>query len=507
MKFDFTRRSFLRTTALGSAALALGTAAKGQPAKLPRKPNLLIFLPDQQRPDTIACYGGPTNYAPNLSKFATQSTVFHQVYVTHPVCTSSRSSLMTGTWPHENHCTQNWAELDPKFLCFPELMSDRDYRCAYMGKWHLGDELNMQHGFSEWVSIMDEFHKTFNKVRDPNAISDYSKFLFEKGLKPAGQQQRFFGKKFITKLPIELGRPKFLEIKACDFLERHKNDPFVLFVMFLEPHPPYSGPLNEEHPLTEKDLDPAANHIFGADMPLRYRMRQQWDAERFGKSTHDYLKVKQRYLGLVTQVDRSIGAILEKLETLGLADNTIVIHTSDHGDMMGAHRLFEKCVMFEEAVRVPYLVRMPNQRRTASISQPISHIDLVPTFLDLLGQKPHEQCVGKSRVPLLRGESMPPQTVFIEWAPDFYGKNPKAHGLGTPEEIKRAANETTRTAITPEGWKICLRDVDKNELYNLRADPREMQNLYGRTNQKEMIAKLTGEIHQWQGRAGDTIKV
>jgi arylsulfatase A-like enzyme len=115
--------------------------------------------------------------------------------------------------------------------------------------------------------------------------------------------------------------------------------------------------------------------------------------------------------------------------------------------------------------------------------------------------------VGKSRVPLLRGESMPHETVFIEWAPDFYGKNPKAHGLGKPEEIKRAANETTRTAITPEGWKICLRDVDKNELYNLRADPREMQNLYDRTDQKEVIAKLTGEIHQWQERAGDTIKV
>ena len=354
---------------------------------------------------------------------------------------------------------------------------------------------------------MDDFQKTFNVVRDRNAISDYSKFLFSKGVKPEGEEQRFFGKKFITKLPIELGRPKFLELKTCDFLERHKADPFVLFVAFLEPHPPYRGPLDQEHPLSEKDLDPTANHFFGSEMPLRYRMRQQWDEHRFGKSAHDYLKVKQRYLGLVTQVDRSIGAILEKLETLGLADNTIVAHTSDHGDMMGAHRLFEKCLMFEEAVRVPYLVRMPNQRRTVSVSQPLSHIDLMPTIVDLLGEKPHEQCVGKSRAPLLRGESMPAETVFMQWAPDLYGKNPKATGLGKPEEIKRAANESTRAAITPDGWKICLRDVDKNELYNLRADPRELQNLYYRTDQKEVIAKLTGEIHQWQERGGDTLKV
>jgi hypothetical protein len=84
---------------------------------------------------------------------------------------------------------------------------------------------------------------------------------------------------------------------------------------------------------------------------------------------------------------------------------------------------------------------------------------------------------------------------------------PKAHGLGKPEEIKRAANESTRVAITPEGWKICLRDVDKNELYNLRADPRELQNLYYRTDQKEVIAKVTEEIRQWQEHAGDTLKV
>jgi arylsulfatase A-like enzyme len=174
---------------------------------------------------------------------------------------------------------------------------------------------------------------------------------------------------------------------------------------------------------------------------------------------------------------------------------------------MGAHRLFEKCVMFEEAVRVPYLVRMPNQRQPISISQPVSHIDLMPTILDLLGEKPHEQCVGKSRVPLMRGESMPPETVFMQWAPDFYGKNPKAKGLGKPEEIKRAANESTRAAITPDGWKICLRDADKNELYHLRSDPRELQNLYYRSDQKEAIARLTSEIHQWQERDGDTVKV
>ena len=505
MKSDFTRRSFLRTAALGSAAFALAVNAKGQPAKLPRKPNLLVFLPDQMRADVLAVCGGGPRYAPNLNKLASQSSVFQHAYVTHPVCSPSRSSFLTGTWPHANRCTENWARLDPQFHCLPELMGDNDYRCAYMGKWHLGDELNPQHGFTEWVSIMDDFQKGVNP--DPSAVSDYSKFLYSRGLKPANKKQNYFGKKFITKLPIELSKPKFLEIRACDFLERHKGDPFVLFVAFLEPHPPYDGPLNNEHPLDQITLDPTSNQIFGPDMPLRYRMRQQRQEKKIGKTTEEYFGVKQRYLGLVTEVDRSIGAILEKLEQLGIADNTIVAHSSDHGDMMGAHRLFEKCVMFEEATRVPYLVRLPNQRQMISISQPVSQIDFAPTMLDLLGQQPHPQCVGTSCAPLLRGESMPPANTFVEWAPQQHAKHRKPQGLAKPEEIQRAFHESTRAMITPDGWKICLRDADKNELYNLRSDPEELQNLYGQSEQKEVIARLAGEIHQWQEHAGDTLKV
>ena len=105
-----------------------------------RKPNLILFLPDQQRADTLACYGGVKVHAPNLNKLASESVIFERTYVTHPVCTPSRSSLMTGTWPHINGCTRNSVPLDRRFRVFPELMQDQDYRTAYIGKWHLGED-------------------------------------------------------------------------------------------------------------------------------------------------------------------------------------------------------------------------------------------------------------------------------------------------------------------------------------------------------------------------------
>ena len=149
-----------------------------------------------------------------------------------------------------------------------------------------------------------------------------------------------------------------------------------------------------------------------------------------GITPEEYRGIKQRYLGLVTLVDRSIGAILGCLAQFGLLDETIIVHTSDHGDCLGAHQLFGKEMMFEEAARVPYLIRMPGQGRSVRINQPISHIDFLPTLLELLGQTKPPHCPGQSRVALLKGGSMPPQSIFMEWSPNR-AKTVKRSSLAT----------------------------------------------------------------------------
>jgi len=469
-----------------------------------RKPNLILFLPDQQRADTVSCYRGVKVHAPNLNKVASESVVFERAYVTHPVCTPSRSSLMTGTWPHINGCTKNNVPLDPRFRVFPELMEDRDYRTAYIGKWHLGEEGPAGRGFQQWISTDDH--------------GDYISFLVSAGVAPDKPNGRF-SKLAISNMPLELSRPKFLEKHACEFIEKHHRDPFILVVGFVEPHSPYNGPLNDEHPLDQVDLDLTATLPESENIPLRYRLMREWqqaeaalDRQRlpaqlfFGITPEEYRSIKQRYLGLITLVDQSIGAILGCLERFGLSGNTIVVHTSDHGDSLGAHRLFGKEVMFEEAARVPLLIRLPDQKRGKVVLQPVSHIDFVPTLLDLLGHPNHPQCAGKSLLPLINEEAVPPENVFLEWAPNRT-KVKKGTSLARRRMIKRAVEESTRAVVSFDGWKLCLRNKDLNELYNLSEDPLETRNLYENRQYAPVISRLTGEIHRWQESANDKLRL
>jgi arylsulfatase A-like enzyme len=287
----------------------------------------------------------------------------------------------------------------------------------------------------------------------------------------------------------------------------------------VEPHSPYNGPLNDEHPFDDVDLDVTATLPESEDIPLRYRLMREWqqaeailDRQRlpaqlfFGVTPEEYRSIKQRYLGLVTLVDQSIGAILGCLERLGLSDHTIVVHTSDHGDSLGAHHLFGKETMFEEAARVPFLMRLPGQTRAKTVRRSVSHIDFVPTLLDILGQPNDAQCIGRSLLPLITQEATPPQNVFLEWAPNRT-KVRKGTKLARRRMVKRAVEESTRTIVTPDGWKLCLRDKDLNELYNLNDDPLERRNLYADRQLRSVIVRLTGEIRRWQEATNDKAKL
>jgi arylsulfatase A-like enzyme len=383
-------------------------------------------------------------------------------------------------------------------------MEDRDYRAAYIGKWHLGEEGPIGRGFDEWISTDDH--------------GDYTNFLISQSITPDKQNRRF-SELAISNLPIELSRPKFLEKHACEFIEKHQRDRFILVVGFVEPHSPYNGPLNDEHPLDHIELDATATRPESEGIPLRYRLMREWqqaeavlDRERlptqlfFGVTPEEYRSIKQRYLGLVTLVDQSIGAILACLERFGLTENTIIVHTSDHGDSLGAHHLFGKETMFEEAARVPFLVRLPGQRASKTITRPVSHIDFVPTLLDLLGQPNHPQCAGKSLLPLVNDEAVTSQNVFLEWAPNRT-KVKKGTKLARRRMVKRAVEESTRTVVSEDGWKLCLRDKDLNELYDLNDDPLETRNLYAERQYASVISRLADEIHHWQETANDKLKV
>lgn len=500
-----SRRGFI------GAAVSAIMGANIATSKMQKKQNILILWTDEQRADTMTAYGNQRIHAPNLNRLASECFVFEKAYISQPVCTPSRSTVMTGLWPHTNSCTANNILLPESIPCLPELIGDSDYRTGYFGKWHLGDEIFAQHGFEEWDSIEDGYRPYYREDKDKNRKSGYWHFLNELGYKP-DTSSGDYSRGFASRLPIEHCKPKFLEAKTCDFLNRHCNDPFVLSVNFLEPHMPFFGPLDGEHDPADVLLPLNFNDPLEENEPLRYRLlreryRQQGYDGHDLKTETGWRRLIANYWGLVTQVDRSVGAILETLERLGLADNTIIVYTSDHGDMMGAHNLLAKTVMYEESVRVPWLMRVPQMRLSQKkIRQPLSHIDLVPTLLDLAGKHIPESLPGQSLVPLMKGESIREDHVFIEWNPASKSA-PKAIEGVSQEDLERIALDSTRTVVAPGGWKLCLSDKDKSQLFNLRDDPGETVNLFDSGKHRDVIDRLRKKIHGWQERVGDTFEI
>ena len=222
------------------------------------------------------------------------------------------------------------------------------------------------------------------------------------------------------------------------------------------------------------------------------------------------------YWGLCSLVDTHIGTVLDTLEECGLYDDTLVVFTSDHGDMMGGHQLLAKCLMFEEAVRVPLLIRLPGQRQGKRIGGPVSQIDIVPTLLDLLDQEIPEHLQGESLRPLLETANASSEAnVFLQWngpnsgivgegKGEFQVPAP-LRGIVAADELEEAVTDPVRTVITPEGWKLNYSPRGEHELYNLGSDPGENKNAFGQKELEPLVEALADQIIQWQKRTGDNV--
>ncbi len=497
-----SRRRLLQTLVTPALAPAV---LRGARRRAGDKPNLLFLWTDQQRADTLAVYGNRRFRVPTLNRLASESVVFERCYVTQPVCTPSRSSVMTGLWPHQNGCVANNIPLKAEFKTFPELLQDSAYRAAYMGKWHLGDEIFPQRGFDPWVSIEDNYIDHYSPGRDRKARSSYHHFLVSMGYKPDGADGRF-SRDFAARRPLEQTKALFLAQQASEFIYRNRNQPWILYVNFLEPHPPYFGPFDDLHTDAEAPL-PANFPGLGVEreprhyesLRARYRTvierRIDWPETRLratdskGRWREALAQLNRHYAGLCSQVDYAVARILWTLETTGQASNTIIVFTSDHGEMGGAHSLIQKGVFYEEAMRVPMLLRVPFlQSRQVNVSEPVSHIDLVPTLLELMGARHKPQLPGESWTALWEGRPRREDHVVVEWT-DVEGG---PHG---------------RAVISPDGWKLALYRNDNSMLFDLRRDPLELTNLFYRSETQAVVKRLRRKLEEWQRQQRDTLSL
>jgi len=504
--------------AAAAARRKLAVEDRSEPA-MPT-PNLLFLFTDEQRYDTMAAYGNRKIEMPNLDRLAAQSCLFERAYVTQPICTPSRSSLLTGLYPHTNGCVRNNVPLGAETPCLPELLPPRRYATAYHGKWHLGDEIFAQHGFDEWRSIEDGYARYYSEGRDRNARSTYHHWLIERGVQPGDGSA--FNRGETARLPEELTKPAYLGDEACRFLHQVGTQPFVLYVNFLEPHMPFFGPRDDQYDPAEIDLPPNFENPPGEDVHLNARLlharyRQDGMDGMPLKTEADWRRLIANYWGLCSLVDTHVGRILDTLEQRGLAENTIVVYTSDHGDMMGSHRLVAKSLMYEEAVRVPMFIRLPGQTAGRRVARPVSQIDMVPTLLDLMGAERPGHLEGQSLRPVLEGGPEPERDVIVEWTARGRAGEGAArkgdpdevlYGLATRRDAAAAHADPRRTLVTPDNWKlVCSPDLGQHELYDLNSDPYETTNLAGHADQKPRMREMRDRIRAWQERTGDAVEL
>lgn len=504
-----SRREFLRTATLGSAALAMAAklSAESAPtiapkglAKAPARPNLLFLWVDQHRGDTMPCAGNTALQAPNLRRLGEQSFCFRHAYCSQPVCTPSRGTIMTGLYPHNHGSVQNNIRLDPKVRTFAEYLAP-GCATAYFGKWHLGDEIRAQHGFKEWRSVEDGAYRQFyTNQEDLKLRSSYHYHLTKAGFPPDEKDAdsdgaAVFSRTMAAAMAERYTKVNYLADEATKFLHaRRDGEPFVLSVNSLEPHPPSYGPLNELHRPEDVVTGPAFAVPVGADASKLHRQVYA-RLHKNGYKNHpidtadDFRRLRANYYGLVAMVDRAYGRVLRALEESGQADNTIIVYTSDHGDMMGDHGLMQKGVFYEGATHIPLMIHVPwLSRRQVVMNQPINLVDLTPTLLDLLNGSVPSGLDGQSRAGALRNPaSWRAEDIVIEWHEDG------DHSVDG------------RSLRTADNWKLNLYRGDTPELYDLNTDPGELRNLAGDPAQRDRIREFAGRIFAWQKRHRDTM--
>jgi len=474
-----------------------------------RKPNLLYIFTDQQRVDTMHCYGNGQIEVPHLNALADESFVFENAYVSQPVCSPSRATMMTGLWPHASGVPACNAPLPAKVTTFAEHLPD-EYATAYMGKWHLGDEIFAQHGFETWVGSENSYRHSYSSPERLGEFSSYYHFLRERGFEPDSENHgaRVFSRHMEASMDEELTKAAFLGDRAAEFIRQQDDHPFALCVSYLEPHPPHTGPLNALYDPRSLPTGPAFMQKPPPNAPLITRLMAAYymASEEYGfdlRTEEGWRGVMARYWGNVTLVDRSVGKILQALAESGQAENTIVVFTSDHGEQMGDHGILGKTVMYEESIKVPLVIRAPmlgrEQRR---VGGNFSHIDLVPTLLELMGREVPEQMQGASRLAVLHGEqTLADDDVFVEWN-GADGHPPASIGEA---ELNRSMAQPLRTVVSAERWKLNLLHNGQSELYNLNDDPHEQVNLFGQPEHQERVRDLAARVRAWQEHTGDMV--
>jgi len=465
-------------------------------ASRPAAPNIVFIMSDDHAAHAISAYGSRINETPHLDRIAAEGMRFDAAFCTNSICAPSRAAILTGTYNHVNGVTTLATPLDGSLWNFPQELQRHGWQTAMIGKWHLGHGgANDPTGFDHWRVLPGQGHYHNPVMLEANGV------VVERG-------------GYVTDLITD---DTIKWIDECD-----TDRPFAVFCHHKAPHRTWEP--SAQHFTMYEDVDIPFPDTFRDDLVGRaeviqaVRMRMMdLDPIIDLKSpvpsglTFDqeidwrYQRYIKHYLRCVASIDDNVGRLLDYLDEKGLAENTIVVYTSDQGFFLGDHGFFDKRLMYEESLQMPLLVRYPHEIAPGSTTDEIVvNVDFAQTLLELCDVEAPEHVQGRSFVPLLRGTTpsdWPTSMYYRYWmhrdgshrCPAHYGVRTRTHKLicyyNDPLDQPGAQGPAD-----PIEW----------ELFDLVADPLEVNNVWGDPQYQGVTTELLNELERLQDHVGDT---
>lgn len=448
------------------------------------KPNILLLLTDQQRYDSLGFNGNKIIHTPNLDQLAERGVKFTHAFTPSQICTPARASLFSGKYIHNHRAVWNVGQspigknkvaTSNKFLT--EILADAGYHTATIGKWHLGPDDSRRGKYvitADYQDTNDESNNHYSNHLKSHGFPGWDTHF----TKSVDSNSRYAG---ISGYPKEHFFSNYIADQAVDFLNRNTKKPFFLCVSDFYPHCPWIPP-EPYHQLYSPELIQLSKNIHDK-LLSKPSVQRSYHAHKScaGLTAEDYKRYTSLYYGVISLIDEAYGKILKTITELGLDKNTMIIFTSDHGEMLGNHQLLTKGpYMYDEIVRIPLCIKFPGNNLKGTNHELVSLIDLVPTVFDTAGLEIPIDLDGKSLLPMLQEEtSRWRECVFSQ----YWYKIKNGPGI-----ISMARNKN---------WKYCHHITDFDELYDLNNDPEEMNNLCFDPKYKSTLNEMRSILFDW----------
>lgn len=458
---DFARRSFLQASGVALAGLgAVDASGEGQAAAGPndQPSNIIVYMTDEHRCDCIGAYGNSVIRTPNIDRLAASGIRLNSMFSQFPLCGPSRSCFTTGQYPQAHGVHFNGVPLRPHTPRLPRALRASGYTTAHVGMFNIEPRQGDVHGY-------DIFRHQEN---------EYAKWAAERGVTdtyPYGGEPRPNGYYGRVDYPAEVHAANWVAETSIEVLEQISRRPFYLEINERYPHLPYVAPA------------PYDTMYSPDEVPIAPSVSRDRDDFRAIQEMHAV------YYGMISLVDDAFGRVLDAVERLGLLDNTVIVFTTDHGDMIGHHDLWSKWALYDDDARLPFIIRYPGQvAQGTAIDGLAEQIDMAPTLLGLAGAPVPRGMQGASLLPLLEGRSDGKDAVFGYQSYEEY-----------PAKI-RARRQMVRT----RDWKLIHMPEGESLLFDLRNDPYEMVNRYGDPACAAVVQELKDRLLLWHLDAVDT---